>query len=563
MFTVDPKVILFLQVILVVGLPMMLWGPLRLGAFFPLPIIQIFAGIMLGPSVFGALAPGAYEFFFRSEVLSGVDTLANVALVLFVFLAGCELDRGMLRRSAGMVLQTGVSGVGLTWTAGTLAAWGLLTFFPAAGLASTGLIGRLDNPLLFCVSFGLCMAVTALPILVVILRELGFNQTPIGTIALAVGAVDDALLWSALSVILPFAAGSSSPLAAFAVAVTGGLVTVLLLTFVITPVLERLIKHEAQERFLISCAILALFFAAALNEATHLHAAIGAFLAGLLLPDKIRHMAQDRLDTPVTLLLLPFLFLATGLKTNFNFTDPTVWVVALLALLVCIGAKFTSVFVSALLHKESVPFATTLGILMQCKGLMEIVVVTVLYQRGVIGQATFSALVLVALITTAMTVPLARLSKRIFGDRATQNRGRELPPVDVVATAAPKPDVQWPDLAPAGAGSAGFRPKLASALPTLPTLVFEAGLGRVPLTKGEMLIGRHSNDDIRINDVRVSRQHARLVATNGRYEIHNLTAVRSEPNPMLINGTPKEHAILADGDVVSLGGVKFTFRAAA
>ena len=539
MLSFDPKVILFLQVILVVGLPMMLWGPLRLGAFFPLPIIQIFAGIMLGPSVFGAIAPTGYEFLFRPEVQSGVDTLANIALVLFVFLAGCELDRSMLRRSAGMVLQTGVSGVFLTWTAGTLAAWGLLTFLPAEGL-----VGRLDNPILFCVSFGLCMAVTALPILVVVLRELGFNMKPIGTIALAVGAVDDALLWSALSVILPFAASSSNPLMAFAVAVTGGLVTILLLTYVIAPALERQIKREAQERLLISCAILALFFSAALNEATHLHAAIGAFLTGLLLPDKIRHMAQDRLDTPVTLLLLPFLFLSTGLKTSFSFSDSTVWLIALIALLVCITGKFTSVFMSALLNKESMPFSFTLAVLMQCKGLMEIVVATVLYQRGVIGQATFSALVLVALVTTAMTVPLARLCVRVFGEGATQNRGRELPPVEVIAPPTP-------GLSPALAAVAG------------PELVFAQGLGRFPLTKGEMLIGRHSNDDIRINDVRVSRQHARLVAAGGHYEIHNLTAVRSEPNPMLINDVAREHAVLADGDVVSLGGVKFTFRAKA
>ena len=555
MLTFDPKVILFLQVILVVGLPMMLWGPCRLGRVFPLPIIQIFAGIMLGPSVFGAAAPQTFQFFFRAEVLSGVDTLANVALVLFVFLAGCELDRGMLRRSAGMVVQIGVTGVFVTWCAGTLAAWALLSNFPAPGL-----IGRLDNTQLYCVSFGLCMAVTALPVLVVVLRELGFNQKPIGTIALAVGAVDDALLWSSLSVLLPFAAGSANPFLAFAIAVTGGIVTIALLVYVITPILERLIRNEAQERFLISCAILALFFTAALNEATHLHAAIGAFLSGLLLPDKIRHMAQDRLDTPVTLLLLPFLFLSTGLKTSFSFSDPTVWVVASIALAVCICGKFSSVFLTSLLYKESMPFSLTLGVMMQCKGLMEIVVVTVLYQRGVIGQATFSALVLVALITTAMTVPLGRLCVRLFGDAATRARGHELPPVSVEAipatakshgapVAAPLPDTRTPvppTVVPVTAG---------------PMLIFDDGLGRFNLTKGETLIGRHSNDDIRISDVRVSRQHARLVATDGHYEIHNLTAVRSEPNPMLINEIAREHAVLADADVVSLGGVKFTFRA--
>ena len=190
MFLIDAKVVLFLQVLLVVGLPMMLWGPLHLGRLMPLPIIQILAGIMLGPSIFGAVAPDAFQFFFRKEVLSGVDTLANVALVLFVFLAGCELDRQILRHSAGKVLRIGVTGVALPWIAGSLAAWLLITYYSAPGI-----LGQANNLTLYVVAFGLCMAVTALPVLVIVLRELGFNQKPIGTIALAIGAVDDAILW--------------------------------------------------------------------------------------------------------------------------------------------------------------------------------------------------------------------------------------------------------------------------------------------------------------------------------------------------------------------------------
>jgi Kef-type K+ transport system membrane component KefB len=531
----DLKVVLFLQVILVVGLPMMLWGPGQLGRFFPLPIIQIFAGIMLGPSIFGALAPDAFDFFFRKEVTAGIETLANMALVLFVFLAGCELDRQTLSKSAGMVLQTSVTGVALTWGVGTLAAWALLSLFPAGGL-----IGTLDNKPLYAIAFGLCMAVTALPVLVVVLRELGFNTKPIGTIALAVGACDDALLWSSLAVLLPFAAGQTSPLWAFITAVSGGIFTILLITKIISPLLERWIKNEAPERLLISSAILVLFFAAALNEATQLHAAIGAFLAGLLLPDKIRHLSQDRLDTPVTLLLLPFLFLATGLKTKFSFGDPTVWIVALAALCVCVGGKFSGIFGSARRNGESLPFSVTLATLMQCKGLMEIVIVTVLYQKGVIGQVTFSALVLVALITTAMTVPLARLCVRVWGDAATLAR---------------KPDAEIPIIVPPLAP--------VPAMPAGPVLVFDNVLGRVPVMKPEIVIGRHSEDDVFINDVRVSRHHARLKMADGTYEIVNQTAVRSEPNPILVNGVAREHALLHNGDVVSIGGVTFTFEAKA
>lgn len=560
MLIFDLKVVLFLQVILVVGLPMMLWGPAQLGRFFPLPIIQIFAGIMLGPSIFGALAPEAYQFFFRKEVLAGVETLANMALVLFVFLAGCELDRQTLGKAAGMVFQTSFTGVGLTWALGVIAAWGLLVLYPTAGL-----IGTLGNKPLYAIAFGLCLAVTALPVLVVILRELGFNTRAIGTIALAVGACDDALLWSSLAVLLPFAAGNASPLLAFVMAISGGVFTFFVLSKVITPLLERWIRQEAPERLLISSAILALFFAAALNEATQLHAAIGAFLAGLLLPEKLRHMCQDRLDTPVTLLLLPFLFLATGLKTTFSFSDPTVWTVALVAFLVAVTGKFIGIAGTARLYRESIPFSVTLGTLMQCKGLMEIVIVTVLYQKGVIGQVTFSALVLVALITTAMTVPLARLCVRVWGDAATQARQPDAETPIIVPQPMPVPA---PIPAPVAAGPVPVAPTPvlgpvlgpAPVPAVVPVLEFEGILGTIPVAKPEIVIGRHSGDDIFINDVRVSRHHAKLKQSNGSYEIYNQTAVRSEPNPILVNDVAREHALLHDGDVVSIGGVKFTYR---
>jgi Kef-type K+ transport system membrane component KefB len=529
---VDPKVVLFLQVVLVVGLPLLLWGPCKLGRLFPLPIIQIFAGIALGPSIFGALSPAGFDFFFRPEVLSGVNTLANVAVVLFVFLAGCELDKQILRGAAGTVLKVGITGVALPWVGGSLAAWALISMYHGPGL-----VGMIGNPTLFAVAFGLCMAVTALPVLVVVLRELGFNQRPIGTIALAIGGIDDALLWSSLTILLPFAAGTSDPAMACLTAVAGAVFTMLALHFVVAPLLQRLIDREAPERFVISIAIIVLFAAAALNEATELHAAIGAFLTGLLLPDKVRELCEERLDTPVTLLLLPFLFLATGLKTTFSFTDASVWIVVLVAMIVCVGGKFLGISLPARASGESWPFATTLGVLMQCKGLMEIVVVTVLYQKGVLGPVTFSALVLVALISTALTVPMARFCARVFGDAATAARERAPPPIPAEAAPAPV------------------------ARPAHPMLVFDDGHGAVPILKSEVIIGRHSSDDVQINDIRVSRHHARLRAMDGAYEIHNQTAVRSEPNPMLVNGVEREHARLADGDRISLGGIEFTFRA--
>ncbi len=532
MFIADLKVILFLQVVVVVGLPLLFWGPFRLGKLLPLPIIQIFAGIVLGPSILGLLAPDVFQFLFQKEVLAGVDTLSNVALVLFVFLAGCEVDRQILRQTAGTVLKVGLTGVFFPWIAGAAAAALLVS-----RVTSPAVTGPVGGPLLYSVAFGLCMAVTALPVLVVVLRELGFNQKPIGTIALAVGGVDDALLWSSLTVLLPFAAGSTNALSAFSIAVAGAVATIVLMTFVITPYLETLIKHQAPERFLVSAAIIVLFFFAMLNEATQLHAAIGAFLTGLLLPDRVRHLCQDRFDAPVTLLLLPFLFLSTGLKTNFSFSESTVWIIVLIGMFVCVASKFIGVTFPTRMSGESLPLSVTLGVLMQCKGLMEIVVVTVLYQKGVFGQATFSALILVALISTAMTVPLARLCERAWGDAATAT-AKPGPAEPRIAVSAPIP-------VPGVAG---------------PRLVFEGELGTVPIGKNDVVIGRHSDDDIRIPDLRVSRHHARLTNVDGVHTIHNLTAPRSNPNPLLVNGVEKEHVELKDGDVISLGGVVFTFK---
>lgn len=540
MLKADPKVLLFLQVTLVVGLPLLLWGPMRLGRYFPLPIIQIFAGIALGPSIFGALYPEGFDFFFNPSVLSGVDTLANVALVLFVFIAGCELDRQVLRGAAGTVLKIGITGVAVPWIAGAAAAAALIT-----GGGVPGLMGAAGNPTIFAVAFGLSMAVTALPVLVVLLRELGFNQKPIGTIALAIGGVDDALLWGSLTFLLPFAAGRSDPLGAFAIAIAGGILTILLLVYVVSPLLQRLIDSQAPERFLISLSIIVLFSAAALNEATQLHAAIGAFLTGLLLPDKLRELCEDRFDTPVTLLLLPFLFLATGLKTSFSFTDGAVWTLVLIAMIVCVLGKFLGVTIPAYLSRESLPFSMTLGVLLQCKGLMEIVVVTILYQRGIFGPVTFSALVLVALISTAITVPLCRLCQRMFGEAATEARELQLPSM------AETPQVPATPPSPAAVG-----------LPAPAQLVFDDGLGIFDIGPQETVIGRHSADGISIKDVRISRHHARIRVVGGRYEIHNQTAVRSEPNPIAINGVEKETAFLSDGDRVSLGGVVFTFKPA-
>jgi Kef-type K+ transport system membrane component KefB len=554
----DPKFILLLQILVVVGIPLVLWRYLGLRRAFPLAIIQIFVGILLGESIFGYFAPDAFKYLFGSPAVKlGVGTLAQVAVVLFVFLAGCEADRSIVNNAAGMILKIGVTGVFTPWILGGITAFLIASYYGT--VVGSTVVGERGN-LLYAIAFGLCMAVTALPVLVIVLRELGFNQKPIGTVALAVGGVDDGLLWLSLALILPLAplgvatqsVFTAATLFAFLFAIGGGMAVGLLIYFAINPVLESLIKQNSPERTLMSAVIIAVFLCSAITELTGLHAVFGAFLLGLLMPEKLRHMAQDRFDVPVSLLLLPFFFLATGLKTKFEFGNSEMWIVFVIAMVVCMSGKFAGVTVPAYLSGQSLPFSITLGTLMQCKGLMEIVVVTLLYERGVFGQSTFTALILVALVSTAITAPLSKLVQWYFGDAATQTREQEKVEVSVPAV----PDL--PKSEQAGE-VVGHRAKVEGA-----SLDFEHSIGKVAVSSPDVVIGRHKDDGIRVNDVRVSRGHARLQKLgDGTYEITNLTATRNEPNPISVNGVEKEKAILHDGDVVSLNGVNFKFRNAA
>jgi K+:H+ antiporter len=526
---------LFLQVLVVVGLPLLLWLIPRVGKLFPLPIIQIFVGIALGPTLLGNLAPQTFDFLFHDRF--AINTLATVASVLFVFLAGCEVDRQIVRQSKGMVLGIGISGTITPFVLGAAGAWFLLTTLPGAGLT-----GKNDNAIFYAIAFGICMAVTALPVLMIVLREIGFNQKPIGSVALAIGGLDDAFLWISIAIILPFADAGKGSLG-FLWAFAGAAVVAALLIYVVSPILERLMRNEAPERLVISLVIITLFLSAMITDVSNLHAVLGAFLTGLLLPEKLRHLAPGKLEVPVHLLLLPFLFLQTGLNTRFEFNDPVIWTVLGTAFLTCIVGKFLGVSVPAYLSGQSLPFSVTLGALMQCKGLMEIVIVTVLAQKGLFGPPTFSALILTALISTAITAPAARACERFFGSRATD------------VTAAPQPSVTI---------AAEPAPATAAASPAIEgaQLVFDQGIGIVPLQKSEVTIGRHRDDDVRINDLRVSRHHARLKALDdGHFEIANLTADRAEPVQMRVNGADKETAIIGDGDEVNLNGVTFTLRA--
>lgn len=563
-----PPYILLVQACIVVAFPYFLWRVCRFDRLFPLGVVQIFAGVLLGPGIFGALDaaflnpmpsfdpskpvnactnPQTRELFnalfgrtcyHGNEIVNraaGIGSIATIAVCLFGFLAGTDADKELIRKSGRSVVLIGVIGMIVGWVIGAIAGVAIYYSFPLAH-------GEKASLLNFPIGYGLVIAVSALPVLAVILRGLDLTKRRLGAVALASASIADTMMWVGLGVVVALALGGNLT-AALAKAFLGGALSVGFILFVANPVLNRMLAKDAPENALITLAALCIFVASAITGITELHPVLGAFIAGYFLPDKVREMAAHRLDMPTVLVLMPFFFLNTGLQTDFKFFDPQVWILFLISSVLCVVGKTTGHGMAARMSGENVPFSISTGLLLQTKGLMGLIVCVVFLEKGVVSPLLFSACVFMCMFSTGLSTPVMRMIIAKYGDLATEGDKKAEP---ILTDDGPAVEQKAAPVA---------------ARPSLATLEFAEGLGRFDVASPNVVVGRHTEDDIRVSDIRVSRRHARLaLGAQGRFELTNQTADRSTPNPVFVNGVEKEHAEIQDGDKVSLNGVEFTVR---
>ncbi len=564
-----PPYILLVQASVIVFFPYFLWRICKLEKYFPLGVVQIFAGVLLGPSIFGALDaaflngsphfdaakaiqactnPDAKELFnalfgvtcyHGNQVVNraaGIASVATIAVCLFGFLAGADADKELIAKSGKSVMSIGVIGMLFGWILATVAGYIIYYAMPEAR-------GDKAAPFAFSIAYGLVIAVSALPVLAVILRNLDITRRRLGAVALASASIADTMMWLGLGVVVALTLGGSLPVA-LAKAAAGGILSVGFIKFVMGPIFERMFKQDAPESAIITLAALSIFVASAITGITELHPVLGAFVAGFFLPDKVREMAAHRLDLAATLVLMPFFFLNTGLSTKFSLFDPNVWILFAVSSVLCVFGKMIGHGVAAKMVGENAPFSASVGMLLQTKGLMGLIVIVVFLEKEVVSPLMFSAAVLMCMFSTGLSAPAVRFIKNRYGETVVYDGSMANDPI----LAAPGPVVSQPDVP-------------AKTTPALATVEFEQGLGTFKVTHARTVIGRHSDANIQVNDIRVSRHHALLAQVDGgRIELHNQMADRAEPNPILINGIVKEHALLEVGDKVSLGGVGVTFR---
>jgi len=372
---------------------------------------EVLAGIILGPSLLGAISPDALHLLIPSgaadpqgQVFAALQVVAQLGVILYMFLVGLELDSGRLLHKAQATMAISHASIVLPFVLGSAIALGLYPIYSHSGVPFTS----------FALFMGAAMSVTAFPVLARILTDRGLEKTELGIVALGCAAVDDVTAWCLLAFVVSVARADT----ANALWVIGGAVTFIAFMFLIArPVLARLVRTVEQSPGPLSPGAIAGTFLGVLlcaltTEAIGIHAVFGAFLLGVVLAHdgKLAREFTAKLKDPVTVLLLPAFFAYTGMRTQFNLLNSASdwWWCGLIILVATIG-KFGGTLAAGRLSGLPWRESAALGCLMNTRGLMELIVLNIGLDLGVISPALFAMMVVMALVTTVATGPGLRL----------------------------------------------------------------------------------------------------------------------------------------------------------
>lgn len=403
---ISPIAIFFVQASLVVATPLILWRTFRLGGIVPLVVMQIVGGIVLGPSLLGTLWPEHWHALFGSERLASLMGLQWLAVVLFAFLSGLHISGAEATGLRRIAISAAVGCVTVPFVLGFGAGWVLNGWRPA-------LAGELATRWQFAIAVGVSMAVTALPVLGAILREMRMTHTTAGRLALACSAVSDAAIWVVLSCILASTGQAAQDPLRLAI---GGAIYVAAMFVIVKPLLARWLPTLRAGDGRLAAAVVLIFSSACVSELIGLHYILGGFLAGVVVPHHVAADLEARLESTTVVVLMPFFFLMTGLRTDLNAAGSDAVMVFALTTVVAVIGKMAGTALPARWSGLGRRDAWTLGALAQTKGLMEVVVLAILLENRLISTAAFSGLLLMALATTMVAKPLTLAAMRLRED---------------------------------------------------------------------------------------------------------------------------------------------------
>jgi Kef-type K+ transport system membrane component KefB len=386
MHAMSPTEIFLLAMLLIFSLPYAVWRLGRTDYWAPLVVVQIIGGILLGPGVLGALFPGYYGFVFSPQTIGSLNGIAWWSVMMFVWIAGIELDLGEAWRQRRETTVTASCALLVPLATGSLAAVAMLQF--------PGWRGPQGATWQVVLGIGMACAVTALPILILLMEKLEILRRPLGQRVLRYASLDDVAIWGVLAIILLDWERVGRQAGFF----IGFTVATLLIRRLMPRVPER-------DRWYISLVWLAACGFAA--DWAGLHFMVGAFLSGVVLD--ARWFDQERMDEfrrTILLAVMPVYFLSTGLKTQWDVGGVAVFAGAALLLVASVVGKLGGLALAGRILGWKKGDAMTIGWLLQTKALIMIIFVNILLDKQIITNETFTALLLMAVASTMLTVPV-------------------------------------------------------------------------------------------------------------------------------------------------------------
>ncbi|MDD6210871.1 MAG: cation:proton antiporter [Bacteroidales bacterium] len=392
----------------------------------PTVIGEILAGIFLGPSVLAKVLPGVSAFLFAPESLHNITILSQIGLILFMFAIGMELDIVEVKKKLKETVLISHTSTIVPFFFGMLTAYWVYPDY------TNGTVPFVS----FALFVGIAMSITAFPVLARIIQERGMTKSHLGTLALASAANGDITAWCVLAVVIAIAQAGTVISAMYTVLFT--VAYILFMFYVVRPFMNVIgnLYHnkEVINKTFVTFIFIVLILSAFLTEVLGVHALFGAFIAGVVMPAnlKFRQIMTDKVEDVSLSLLLPLFFVSTGLRTEIGLLNTVeLWTMCGIFILVAIVGKFGGAALSARFVGESWHDSLRMGALMNTRGLMELVVLTIGYEMGILPPAIFVMLVLMTIVTTFMTAPLLGVIDYCF-EAGKRIKARMQPPKDTV-----------------------------------------------------------------------------------------------------------------------------------
>jgi len=369
------------------------------------PVIgEIFAGVLLGPSLLGLFFPELSALLFPQSSFQNLHFLSQIGLLLFMFVVGMELDFDKLKQQSKASIVISHISIIFPFFLGTILAYMIYPSFASTTVTFTA----------FSLFIGIAMSITAFPVLARILKDRNLTKTSYGAMALTCAAADDATAWYILAIVI--AVSTSTNLLMSVLMLIPIVVYITVMLFVVKPFLRSLgspIHNQTLDMKVTTIVLVVLLLSALTTELLGIHALFGAFMAGVMMPSsdesELKERIAPRLEYVSLLVLLPLFFALTGLRTQINLLESEHLMICLAIIVVAVVGKFIGSAIASRFMGISWRDSLAIGALMNTRGLMELVVLNIGYELGILSPILFTMFVIMALVTTFMTGPLLYL----------------------------------------------------------------------------------------------------------------------------------------------------------